>query len=55
LIAAQPEMGEARPQFGAACRVFSFKRQLIILYRPAIEGIEVLRFVDGTRDYERLV
>ena len=55
LIATQPGMGESRPQFGAACRVFPFKRRWIILYRPAAGGIEVLRFVDGTRDYEKLL
>jgi toxin ParE1/3/4 len=55
LIATQPEMGESRPQFGTACRVFSFKRRWIILYRPVEDGIEVLRFLDGTRDYEKLL
>ena len=54
VIASQPEMGESRPEFGTQCRIYSFKRRWVILYRPATSGIEVLRFVDGARDYDRL-
>ena len=53
LIAANPEMGEPRASFGVGCRIFNYKRWVII-YRPATEGIEVLRFVDGSRDYDQL-
>lgn len=55
LIATQPEMGESRPEFGAGCRVFPFERRWLILYRPVAEGVDVLRFVDGTRDYDKLI
>jgi plasmid stabilization system protein ParE len=54
LIATQPGMGESRPEFGAGCRVFPFKRRWLLLYHPSQDGIEVLRFVDGTRDYGKL-
>jgi toxin ParE1/3/4 len=54
LIATQPAMGEARPEFGAACRVFPFKKRWIILYRPTDKSIQVLRVVDGTRDFDQL-
>lgn len=55
LIATQPEMGQSRPEFGERCRAFSFKGRWMILYRPSLNGIEVLRFVDGNRDFDRLL
>ena len=54
LIVSQAEMGEARPEFGVGCRVFSFEKRWTILYRPVSDGIDVLRFVDGRRDYDHL-
>jgi toxin ParE1/3/4 len=54
LIATQPEMGEARSEFCVGCRVFPCKKRWIILYRPTEDGIQVLRVVDGTRDFEKL-
>jgi toxin ParE1/3/4 len=54
LIATQPAMGEARPELGVACRVFPYKKRWIVLYRPANEGIRVLRVVDATRDFNQL-
>ena len=54
LIATQPEIGEGRPEFGERCRVFSFEKRWMILYRPTPHGIDVLRFVDGVRDFDRL-
>lgn len=54
LIATQPEMGERHPELCAGCRVFPYKHRWIVLYRPVEDGIQVLRLVDGTRDYARL-
>jgi toxin ParE1/3/4 len=54
LIATQPEMGAARPEFGVGCRACSFKKRWMILYRKSDRGIEVLRFVDGKRDFDKL-
>jgi plasmid stabilization system protein ParE len=54
LIATQPEMGERRTDLGTRCRVFSFMRRWIIVYRPMPDGIVVMRFVNGTRDYGKL-
>jgi toxin ParE1/3/4 len=54
LIASQPHMGTARPEFGETCRVFSFEKRWVILFRPSDDGVDILRFVDGRRDYDRL-
>ena len=54
LIASQPEMGESRPEFGYDCRVFPYKKRWVALYRPVENGIQVLRVVDGSRDFDRL-
>jgi plasmid stabilization system protein ParE len=54
LIATQPGMGASRPEFGSNCRAFSFENRWMILYRKAPDGIDVLRFVDATRDFDRL-
>ena len=53
LYATQPGMGTARPDLGEAFRVFSHKRYVVV-YRPLADGIEVLRVVDGARDYPSL-
>lgn len=50
--AASPLIGEARPALGADYRVFHFKRWVVI-YHPIADGIEVMRIVDGSRDYPR--
>ena len=49
----QPEMGTARPDLGSSYRVFHHKRWVVI-YRPIQSGIEILRVVDGARDYPSL-
>ena len=54
LIATQPHMESARYEFGENCRVISFENRWVILYRPSADGIDVLRFMDGRRDYDRL-
>ena len=46
-------MGTARPDLGEDLRVFSHKRYVIV-YRALADGIEVLRVVDGARDYPSL-
>jgi toxin ParE1/3/4 len=46
-------LGTARPGFGESYRIFSHKRWVIV-FRPLVDGIEVLRVVDGSRDYAKL-
>ncbi len=53
LYATQPLMGTSRPDLGESYRVFHHKRWVII-YRPISDGIEILRVVDGARDYPSL-
>jgi toxin ParE1/3/4 len=52
-FAAGHVLGTARPRFGESHRVFSHKRWVIV-FRPIDGGIEVLRVVDGSRDYDKL-
>ena len=53
LYASQPEMGELRPDLGERIRVFPFGNYVVI-YRPLEDGIDVLRVVEGHRDYPAL-
>jgi toxin ParE1/3/4 len=46
-------LGSDRPDLGESHRVFSHKRWVIV-FRPTDDGIEVLRVVDGSRDYGQL-
>jgi toxin ParE1/3/4 len=46
-------IGTARPDLGRSLRVFMHKRWAV-LFRPIDDGIEVLRVLDGSRDYPRL-
>jgi plasmid stabilization system protein ParE len=46
-------IGTARPTFGKGYRVFTHQRWVVV-FRPAVDGIEVMRVVDGSRDYSRL-
>ena len=52
-FAAGSVLGTARPDLGESHRVFSHKRWVIV-FRPSDDGIEVLRVVDGSRDYGQL-
>lgn len=52
-FAAGSVLGTARPTFGESHRVFSHKRWVVV-FRPIEDGIEVLRVVDGSRDYGKL-
>jgi toxin ParE1/3/4 len=53
LYAAQPEMGELRPELGRQIRVFSYGNYVVI-YRPLDDGIDVLRVFEAHRDYPTL-
>ena len=54
LIATQPEMGSEKAELGRNCRSCSYKKRWMILYRPVTDGIDVVRFVDGQRDFDSL-
>jgi plasmid stabilization system protein ParE len=47
-------IGTARSDLGEAYRIFTHKRW-VILFRPIHDGIEVLRVVDGSRDFTRTI
>ena len=53
LIAATPEFGEQRPEYGAKIRS-SVVGRYVIFFRPIESGIEVLRVVPGDRDIRSL-
>lgn len=53
LYALQPQMGELRPDLGEDIRIFSFDNYVVI-YRPCQDGIDVLRILEGRRDYPAL-
>lgn len=53
LLAGNPTLGTAKPEFGKDYRVFTHKRWVII-FRPIENGIEVMRIVDGARQYNLL-
>jgi toxin ParE1/3/4 len=52
-LASSPYAGTARPDLGENIRVTSYKRWVII-FRPAADSIDVLRIVDGRRDWPNL-
>ena len=52
-FAAGSVLGTAQSNLGESHRIFSHKRWVIV-FRPIDEGIEVLRVVDGSRDYDKL-
>jgi toxin ParE1/3/4 len=52
-LARFPNSGTARPDLDAGIRVTSWKRWVII-FRPADHGVDVLRIVDGSRDWTKL-
>lgn len=54
LYATQPAMGARYPELGENLRLFRHKRYVVI-YKPHEAGIEVLRVVDGSRDYPALL
>jgi len=52
--ARQPLMGERRDDLGPEIRMFAFRRNYVVLYRPLDDGIDVLRVFHAARDYARL-
>lgn len=52
--ARQPLMGELREDLGPDLRCFSFRKTYVVIYRPAADGIDVLRVFHTARDYPRL-
>jgi toxin ParE1/3/4 len=53
LLAEQPLIGVARPDFGKNVRSFPY-RDYLLIYRPEDFGVGVARIVHGTRDLRRL-
>ena len=53
LLAEFPGMGEAKPDLGEGVRTLPVGNYLLV-YRPAAEGIELLRVLHGARDLRRL-
>jgi toxin ParE1/3/4 len=53
VFAAGSVIGTARPDLGEFYRVFTHKRWVVV-FRPIDGGIEVLRIIDGSRDFTRL-
>ena len=54
LVATQPEMGAAYPELSSGIRAVSFKKRWVVIYHIVPGGIEVVRFVDGARDFDQL-
>lgn len=57
--AAHPEMGTSRPDLGKDIRVFPCgtklnPREWVVVYRPALDGIEILRVFRGKQDFPNL-
>ena len=52
-LAGMPGMGRARPELGTDYRSFPVD-QIVIFYRPADDGIEILRYAHGARSIEKL-
>jgi len=53
LLASNPLLGTAKPELGDNYRAFTHKRWVII-FRSIEAGIEVMRIVDGSRDFSKL-
>ncbi len=55
LLADQPRMGVARPEFGPEHRSFAAPgTRYIIIYRPMSGGVEILHVRHGSRDLRLL-
>lgn len=53
IFASGSTIGTARPDLGAGARTLTHQRWVIV-FRPIDAGIEVLRVVDGSRDFDRM-
>jgi toxin ParE1/3/4 len=54
LLATQPLIGKARREFGAGIRSFPV-RDYVLVYRPILGGVELVRVVHGARDLEQVL
>jgi len=54
LLATQPLIGKARREFGDGIRSFPV-RDYVLVYRPILDGVELVRVVHGARDLERVL
>jgi toxin ParE1/3/4 len=54
LLATQPLIGKGRREFGAGIRSFPV-RDYVLVYRPILNGVELVRVVHGARDLERVL
>jgi toxin ParE1/3/4 len=52
-LARLPYTGTARPDLDDSLRIASWKRWVIV-FRPSEDGVDVLRIVDGSRDFAQL-
>jgi plasmid stabilization system protein ParE len=52
-LARSPQSGTARQDLGNDVRITSCKRWIIV-FRPAHGGVDVLRIIDGSRDFKRI-
>ena len=52
-LARVPYTGTARPDLDENIRITSWKRWVIV-FRPARNGVGILRIVDGSRDFTQL-
>ncbi|PQO36555.1 type II toxin-antitoxin system RelE/ParE family toxin [Blastopirellula marina] len=53
LVAAMPDSGQRRPEFGEQIRSSLFGRY-VIFYRPIADGAEIVRIIAGERDIRTL-
>ena len=55
MLAGQPRLGVARPEFGAEHRSFLAPRtRYVIIYRPMSDGVEIIHVRHGSQDLLRL-
>lgn len=52
-FAAHSAIGTARPELGESYRIMTYQRWVIV-FRPVPNGIEILRVLDGSRDFPKL-
>jgi plasmid stabilization system protein ParE len=53
IFASGSKIGTDYPNLGEGYRIFTHQRWVIV-FRPATDGIEIMRVLDGSRDYPRL-
>lgn len=50
-LATLPERGVNRSDLGSGIRSISMERRVLIVYRPAVETVEILRVIYAGRDF----